>query len=189
MRSARRCAPTPRPGKFLGQVVTMRQVMLPCAMAGAASPAVAAAAPTAPAPAVLKNSRLFTKSSQRVRVVLVTDWGPRRGPPVRVAPQKTSNSVARPLISSSTTQQRYRAAGRRREKNLQRRNNRERPVLSIIRPALDRTDQQTNRGDVMNLRSILLGAAALVTLSPSPRWPRTMPAAPSRPRRSAARKC
>jgi hypothetical protein len=40
------------------QVVTMRQVMLPCAMAGAAS-VVAAAAPAVKVPAFLKKSRLF----------------------------------------------------------------------------------------------------------------------------------
>src|SRR5690554_3111887 len=56
MRSARRWAPTPRPGKFLGQVVTMRQVWLPCAMAGAARD-VAAAAPAPARPAFLMNER------------------------------------------------------------------------------------------------------------------------------------
>src|SRR5215217_2135222 len=62
MRSARFCAPTPRPGKFLGQVVTMRQLMVPCAMAGIAS-VVAAAAPMVATEADLKNSRLFIYSS------------------------------------------------------------------------------------------------------------------------------
>src|SRR5690606_28798165 len=56
--SARFCAPTPRPGKFFGQVVTMRQVILPCAIAGVAS-APAAAAPIVATVADLKNSRLF----------------------------------------------------------------------------------------------------------------------------------
>ena len=60
MRSARRCAPTPRPGKFLGQVVTMRQLC--CPARSPASPARAAAAATAVrAVADLKNSRLFTE--------------------------------------------------------------------------------------------------------------------------------
>lgn len=49
IRSARRCAPTPRPGKFFGHVVTMRQVMLPCATAGAARVEAAAPAPSVPA--------------------------------------------------------------------------------------------------------------------------------------------
>ncbi|MNL40765.1 hypothetical protein D3C87_1631350 [compost metagenome] len=60
MRSASFWAPTPRPGKFLGQVVTMRQVMLPWAMAGVASVVAAAAAPMVATEACLKNSRLFT---------------------------------------------------------------------------------------------------------------------------------
>src|SRR5690606_40680805 len=72
MRSPRRCAPTPRPGKFLGQVVTMRQVMLPCAIAGAAS-AVLAAAPTDSALAVLKNSRLFMPKPPRAMHIVVQD--------------------------------------------------------------------------------------------------------------------
>src|SRR5690554_2695723 len=53
--SARRCAPTPRPGKFFGQAVTMRQVMLPCAIAGVAS--AAAPAPTVAKPAFVMNER------------------------------------------------------------------------------------------------------------------------------------
>ena len=52
MRSASRCAPVPRPGKFFGQVVTILSCLLPCAMAGAGKFEAAAAATAAPAMAV-----------------------------------------------------------------------------------------------------------------------------------------
>src|SRR5690606_38132176 len=54
-----RCAPTPRPGKFFGQVVTMRQVWLPWEMAGVAS--ATAPAPTPAVPAFFRNERRSMK--------------------------------------------------------------------------------------------------------------------------------
>ena len=56
MRSASRCAVTPGPGEFFGQLVTMRQLMLSCARAtwGAAS---APAPASVPSPARFRNVR------------------------------------------------------------------------------------------------------------------------------------
>src|SRR5690606_21762527 len=56
-----RCAPTPMPGKLRGQVVTMRQVVRSCAMAGAARPV---AAPTTAAPR--RKLRRFIQVSLRL---------------------------------------------------------------------------------------------------------------------------
>src|SRR5690606_36454590 len=90
MRSARRCAPTPRPGKFLGHVVTMRQVLLPCAMAGAAR-VEAAAAPAPASHAFLINER------RSIRIPPLRDatlGQPReRSRPAQLAPPITRRST------------------------------------------------------------------------------------------------
>ena len=57
IRSATRCAPVPRPGKFFGQVVTICSVRLSCAIAGALNAAAPAA--TEPAAVVRIKSRRF----------------------------------------------------------------------------------------------------------------------------------
>ena len=55
---AKRSAAVPWPGKFLGQVVTMRHSTLPCEIAGAGKLPAAAAAAAPPTAAVVKNLRL-----------------------------------------------------------------------------------------------------------------------------------
>src|SRR5690606_40746540 len=57
MRLARRSAPTPRPGKFFGQAVTMRHSILPCERAGAGNAVLVATAPAPARAAPLRNLR------------------------------------------------------------------------------------------------------------------------------------